>query len=79
MCRRMANSLIETCWRLRARSGYEFRCELYRVGEHVELRVSYGDDQLVHGEPTSGIEAARQLAQGWLRKVIELQDFHEAS
>ena len=76
----MADSLVETCWRRRARSGYEFRCELYRLGDHVELRVSYGDDhQVVHREPTSGIDAARQLAQEWLRKVDELQDFQNFS
>ena len=69
----MADSVVETCWRVGARSGYEFRCELYRNGDHVELRVRYGDDELVHAERTSGMEAARQVAQVWLRKAIDLQ------
>lgn len=75
----MANSLVETCWRVRGRSGHEFRCELYQVGSHLQLRVSYGDDALVHAEPTSGIDAARELAQEWLRKTIALQEFSESS
>jgi hypothetical protein len=75
----MAESLVETCWRVRARSGYEFRCELYRVGDQVAVRVSYDGDKVVHAESTNGIDAARQLAQAWLRKVTVLQEFQEFS
>ena len=59
--------------------GYEFRCELHRIGDHVELRVRYGNDEVVHAERTTGIEAARQVAQVWLRKAIDLQGAPQSS
>ena len=71
--------LVERCWRVVGRSGYVYKCEICRVDGRLQVRVRYGDHDLVHCEPAQDIETGRDLGQQWLRRILELEDFEESS
>ena len=71
---------METCWRVRGRSGCVFTCAIYQGAlGRLELRVEHndaGEDTLVFCQPVGNMNAARELA-GVFRETVLTGPFDE--
>ena len=80
--RGMADHKVETCWRVVGGNGDEYRCGIHRGTALLDVRVTFGppdSEQCVHSELVEDIAYAREVANDWLRKVLELEAFRQRS
>lgn len=57
---------IELCWRLKATCGRILTCSIYRGNEsHIEVRASFGEDDVLWSCWTTDISSAHDLAAEW--------------
>lgn len=72
--------LLETCWRFIAPSGRTLACGIYAIGAPgLEVRVGYGDEDLLYSKIEPEIASARELAAALRATVIDKGGFKEAA
>ena len=64
-----APGLVEMRWSLRSPRGQALRCELHRAESGVELRSTW-KGALLRSERVPTIEAAREIADAWRRRLM---------
>ena len=74
-CDVMDGTLLETCWRVRGRSGCIFSCSLYRIElGTLELRIEHHEQEvrtIVLSQAVAQISSARDLAALWRETVLK--------
>jgi hypothetical protein len=75
----MEQGQLEKCWRVVGRRGSVFQCGIYAEIYHVEVRLTYGENAgVVQSRLVADLHAGRNLAQRWLRTVLEIEGMEEA-
>ena len=69
--------LLETCWRFVGPSGRLLTCGIYRTDAGVEVRVGYGEEELVYSRLAIEIGTARETAAELRQAVIAKGGFTE--
>jgi len=70
--------LLEACWRMQTPNGRILSCGIYGTdAPGVEVRVSYGPEDLLRSQVAIEIGAAREIAVEWRKAVIDKGGFTE--
>lgn len=69
--------LLETRWRVRDPHGRALTCGIYLSDTGYDVRSEYSADQLVRSQWARDVDAARRIADGWLRALREQGDVEE--
>jgi hypothetical protein len=66
-------TLLETCWRVKGKSGRTITCAIYETTAHyIELRAGYSVDHIIRTQLVGHIEHGRLLAADWLNLILAL-------
>jgi len=64
-------TLLKPSWRATSRTGNVLACGLYQgVAGRIEVRVTYGDDDLIRSALVRDVVTARDIAAAWKDAVI---------
>jgi hypothetical protein len=63
-------ALLEMCWHMKSPRGRVLTCGVFRTIAGLEVRCSYGEDDLIRSQYSSEIGAARVLAVDWKAAAV---------
>ena len=68
-------ALLETSWQMRSQKGRMLMCGIYKTVVGLEVRASFGDDDLIRSQYAVEITKAREVAAGWKAAALAKGNF----